>query len=382
MAKNKILIVGHGGTLAMAPDQEGDLAPALTVEDLLKLAPRIEKYADIDLLNLENKDSVNLHPTHWLRLAATLLENGPKYDGFVVTHGTDTMTYTASAVAMILGKFFDKPVVFTGSQMPMVALGNDGVANFERAVLGAADSYNNGIAETMIFFDKWLMRAVRTVKTNESRLDAFDSPVYPATALFKGTGFDFNLQARSVDEIHYVLSPDAIKDVQFNNSILNLSAFPGLKPSLLQAIIEQPECLGVVFNALGAGNIATEEPFSLREPIEQAKEMGKPFIITTQFVGGSTELIYATGKAAIEAGAITAGDMTSSSAVVKLMHALGEGITYKNTQDFFHTDFVGEVTPHNSRRVKLYSADNPRPRLPLLVSSTRPRFTSLSLGGH
>lgn len=337
--KPKILILGYGGTIAMVPSEEG-LRPARSVEEIVAAVPRVKEVADITLINRLNKDSTNLNPTHWADMAQTVAEHHDKFDGIILTHGTDTMAYSATAVSLALGRGLKIPVVFTGAQRPMVALGTDAANNLERSVETVLAAHKEGIAETMIFFDKVVLRASRSVKTSESAYDAFGSPALEPIGRATGEGIEFHSHARSVQQA----DPKLELKPQFDTSIFTLDVVPGINPDVVRHIIQSPNVKAVLMRSLGSGNVPSEGDFSLIPVIEEATQIGKPIIIATKFVGGKTLPVYETGTAPIKAGAIPAGDLTDVAAQVKLMWLLGQGVRPSEIKNHLTADFIGEVT--------------------------------------
>ena len=180
MRKNKIVILGCGGTIAMIPDEKtGVLRPAQTVTEIVEMVPKIKDLVDVELEQLWNVDSTELTPNNWSVLTTKIADLLERYDGAVVTHGTDTMAYSATAVSLGLGKGLKKPVIFTGSQLPLTSFRTDAVTNLEEAVNAIDLAINNHVAEVMVAFDRFIFRGNRTVKVSEARFGAFNSPAYP-----------------------------------------------------------------------------------------------------------------------------------------------------------------------------------------------------------
>lgn len=181
--KKKIKILGLGGTITMIPDPStGVLKPAKNVKEISNLIPFLGKIGDITFQEIENIDSTNINPNHWTKLAKKVAEIYQDCDGIIITHGTDTMAYTASALSLALGRGLKISVVFTGSQLPLVACGTDARFNLESAVKTIIQASNENIAEVMIVFSDRVLRANRTIKTSEAKFPAFDSPAFPHLA--------------------------------------------------------------------------------------------------------------------------------------------------------------------------------------------------------
>lgn len=342
--KKSILIIGHGGTISMIPGDYG-LTPAKSAEDLVAQAPLIKETANVDFLQLENIDSVNANPTHWIRLAIEIKKelNKDKYDGIIVTHGTDTMTYASSAVAISLGRGLKRPVVFTGSQLPLVDFGTDAKFNLENAVKTVSAARDNGIAEVMITFADKVLRASRAVKVSESKFPAFDSPAIDPLADITAFGVEFGRHALKVDE-HAL--PELVTG--FNNEVLTIEVVPGLRPEYLQHLIRNTKLSGILLKSLGAGNVPTKGEYSLIPTIEEAVKRNIPVVISTKFVGGRTNMeVYETGVKPIKAGAIPVGDMTDVMAQVKMMWILANQDPknpMKGFREKLQKNYVGEIT--------------------------------------
>lgn len=297
------------------PDET--LRPPDNPEDFLNVAPELGSVVAFDFVPLMNKDSTNINPLDWTAMARAVYDrrdNG--YDGFVVAHGTDTMHFSAAALAFSLGSNLNFPVVFTGAQtIPAVSHG-DARVNLLRACRIATMN----LAEVVICFGDYIFRGCRAQKKDEVRFDAFESPAcFPL-------GF--------ITE-HILLSPLAITrkegrlpidfKPEFESGVAQVSLIPGLEPELLRPILESPNCKGLILQSFGAGNVPNEGPYGLTNLIEHAKSLCKPVLITSQFPANPTLYsAYAPGRAAQEAGAIPTGNMTSSCAVAKFRWVLAQ----------------------------------------------------------
>ncbi len=340
-SKLKVLILGYGGTIAMVPDTHGVLKPAKRIEEILAIVPSLQEMADVTFFELENRDSTNINPSHWTKLAMKISETTESYDGIIVTHGTDTMSYTAGAVSLALGRDLQIPIVFTGSQLPLVADGTDARFNLENSMKTILEAQATGIAEVMIVFSDRVLRASRAIKTSEAKFPAFDSPAFPHLATITAVGISFipqafKAQARTTGEIK----------PHFQRGILSVEIVPGLEPSILLEVLQSGKCQGLLLKSLGAGNVPSEDEYSLLPVIEAATRNNVPVLVSTKFVGGNTHMdIYEPGKMALEAGAIPTGDMTDVMAQVKFMWALAQG--YRSPEalrEVIGKSFVGEIS--------------------------------------
>jgi L-asparaginase len=347
MVRPRICLIATGGTIGMVRE-DGVLRPPADPAELLEIAPEMGRIADVSTVSLLNKDSVNMTPADWTALARAIHDRlGPEhgFDGFVVTHGTDTMQYTAAALAFALGPELAVPVVLTGSQTDASSLHGDARSNLLRAVLVASGP----IAEVVISFGDHVFRGVRAQKRDRRRFAAFESPaVAPlaeiaAEVIVHPDARRRPLPApRSVPPLHADFSPDV---VQF-------TLIPGLRPDSLAAVLDAGCVRGVILQTFGAGNVPDEGEFSFVPFIATAVGRGLPVILTSQFPASSTvSSPYATGAGAIRAGAIPTGNMTNSAAYVKLRWVLAEidgadlapGVRQAEIQRRMATPYVGEL---------------------------------------
>jgi L-asparaginase len=279
----------------------------------------LPEIVDFDFVPLMNKDSTNMNPGDWTRMAKAVYErrdNG--YSGFVIAHGTDTMHFSASALAFALGRDLNFPVVLTGAQtIPEVRHG-DARVNLLRAckVASALD-----LAEVVISFGEYVFRGCRAQKKDERRFDAFESPAFPPAAYIT----EEIVLSPWVFPRRKTPGPDIELRANFEVGVLQVSLIPGLEPDLLRPILESGECKGVTLQSFGAGNVPNEEPYSFAKIIRRAAELNKPVIITSQFPANATlHTSYEPGRAAIEAGAIPTGNMTSACATAKFRWVLAQ----------------------------------------------------------
>ncbi|MFA6228312.1 MAG: asparaginase [Patescibacteria group bacterium] len=342
MKKRKIVILGFGGTIAMVPDPSGVLKPAKSIKEILAIVPSLQEMADVSFLELERLDSTNINPTHWKKLALKIKEIHNQADAIIITHGTDTMTYTAGGVALALGRGLKIPIVFTGSQLPLVAYGTDARFNLENSMKTALQACDEKIAEVMICFSDSVLRAVRAIKTSEARFPAFDSPAFPHLARIDAVGVHFIPEAFRVER----KTPLKV-NAEFQRGILAIDLVPGLEPKILTKILRLGGVEGLLLKSLGAGNVPSENEYSLLPVISESVNVLKiPVIVSTKFVGGQTHMdIYEPGKLALDAGAIPAGDLTDVMAQVKFMWVLAQGLkSAKALSRAINTSIVGEIT--------------------------------------
>ncbi|MBI4599582.1 asparaginase [Candidatus Uhrbacteria bacterium] len=342
MGKRKVAILGFGGTIAMVPDSSGILKPAKSVEEIIAIVPSLKEMADVSFQELERRDSTNINPSHWTKLALKISEIQNTVDAIIVTHGTDTMAYTAGGVALALGRTLKIPVAFTGSQLPLIAYGTDARFNLENSMKTVLQACDSGIAEVMIVFSDCALRGCRAIKTSEAKFPAFDSPAFPHLARIDAVGVHFIADALQASGE----TADEIKP-HFQRGILAIDLVPGLEPGILLEVLQSGKCQGLLLKSLGAGNVPSEEEYSLLPVIREAVSILKiPVLISTKFVGGQTHMdMYEPGKLALEAGAIPTGDMTDVMAQVKFMWALAQGNrSPDDLRRVINTDIIGEIT--------------------------------------
>ncbi len=344
MKKQKIIILGFGGTIAMIPDAFGVLKPAKSIEEIINIVPSLKEMADISFEELECRDSTNINPNHWKKLILKIKEIHNQVDAIIITHGTDTMAYTSGAVALSFGRSLKIPIIFTGSQLPLVAFGTDARFNLENAMKTCIQACEEKISEVMIVFSYNVLRAARAIKTSEAKFLAFESPAFPDLAKIDAVGVHF---------ISEVLRMEAEKDTpfeikpEFQKGILAIDLVPGLEPEMLMKILRSGGCKGLLLKSFGAGNVPSENEYSLLPVIREAVNILKiPVLVSTKFVGGQTHMdIYEPGKLALEAGAIPTGDMTDVMAQVKFMWALAQGHqSMEDLKQTINTNIIGEIT--------------------------------------
>lgn len=336
MKAPRIVVIGMGGTIGMVRGPEGALHPAASVEELLAQVPAAAKYATLELVPLASLDSTNVTPEHWQTLIETIAQVQPHCEGVLVLHGTDTMAYTATAVSLAFPKASHLPIVFTGSQLPLLSDNTDAARNLISALLTLRLAIRRQLSEVLIVFGDKVLRGNRAIKTSEILFPAFDSPAFAPLAEVTAAGIRLNGR--------YTLraAPLAPPDSRFDSRILTVDLTPGLPPALLRAALESESCKGMLLRSLGTGNLPNQGEFSLIPVIHEATARGVPVLVSTKFVGGFTRMgLYAPGKEALEAGAIPTGDMTDVAAQVKLMAALGRGLDVRH---WFQSDIAGELT--------------------------------------
>lgn len=311
----KICLIYTGGTVGMI-EENSVLRPPEDPSDFLKTAPELEDIADIELEVVLNKDSTNVNHHDWQLIAEAIhRRRNDGFGGFVVAHGTDTMHFTASALAFAFGPDLNYPIVLTGAQTIPAVTHGDARVNLLRAARTALEP----IAEVCIAFGDYVWRGCRSQKKDERRFDAFESPAFPPLAYITEI-IDIQPLAKRTE---LGKNGDAQFRPGFANGIFQVSLIPGLQPSMLESTVESDECKGLILQSFGAGNVPDAEGYSFEDLVRFAVSNEKPVIITSQFPANSTlETEYAPGLRAQDAGAIPTGNMTAAAAVAKFRWVL------------------------------------------------------------
>ncbi|MEB3197344.1 MAG: asparaginase [Candidatus Sericytochromatia bacterium] len=330
--RKRLLVVNTGGTLGMDPRQTAPLGPGAVAEEVLRYIPEARELADIEMQVLFNQDSANVQPAHWEAIARCIADAIDQYDGFVVIHGTDTMAYTAAALSFMLVNL-PRPVVLTGAQRPIAAIRTDAKTN----LVNALELATRDIPEVGLFFDHRLLRGNRAHKVSIDDFDAFASPNYPALA-------DVGLHVEVREDL--VRRPAGLFHLQtgFCDKVLILRLFPGLRPEHLMPLLDA-ELKAFVIEAYGAGTVPVAER-SLIPFIAEASRRGRLVALASQALSGRVEPeIYEAGRRALDAGAVSCGDMTPAAAAVKLMFLLAQyGEDTRKVARAFGQAIAGELS--------------------------------------
>ncbi|MCK5474789.1 MAG: asparaginase, partial [Candidatus Aenigmarchaeota archaeon] len=324
MQKKKILVIGTGGTIAAIQTEEG-LRPAYKTEELISFFPEVSQIANVEGTMLFNLDSTNIQPHHWTQIAEEIKKQYEKYDGFVITHGTDTMQYTSAALSFMLQNL-GKPVVLTGS-VKAIGEGSDAKQNFIDSVIVASSD----IKEVCIVFHGKIIKGCKARKiTNEATkvtnedLDVYSSINFHLIGEMIGT-LKENKRRKVVFDENYNGLGCSGKNLKVlskidNKEVLLIKIYPGFMPEVFNKLTNFK---GILIEAYGPGNIPFEEN-SILKKIEMLLSKNIPVFIATQNTFGEVNMeLYEVGQKALKAGAIPCRDMTSETALVKLMWILG-----------------------------------------------------------
>ncbi|MEN3323520.1 asparaginase [Mariniflexile soesokkakense] len=340
MAKPNILLIYTGGTIGMIKDFKTGVLKAFDFKNLLDKIPELQLLdCHIKTVSFEKPiDSSNMNPEYWVQIAEIIETNYNKFDGFVVLHGSDTMSYTASALSFMLENLA-KPVVFTGSQLPIGDLRTDAKENLITAVQMASLQENGSpvVKEVCLYFEYKLYRANRTTKINAENFKAFASLNYPELAE-SGVHLKVNHDYLWKPDLKHTLIVH--KNLDTNIAIVKL--FPGLSETFLRTVLATPSLKAVVLETYGSGNCTTEAWFInlLQETIKQELHI----INVTQCVGGSVMMgQYETSNQLKAIGVISGKDITTEAALSKLMYLLGQNIPKQEFKKVFETSLRGEL---------------------------------------
>lgn len=341
--KSAILLIYTGGTIGMKEDpaiqalRPFDFSQILEeVPELGKFAYRIDSYTFSPII-----DSSDIEPSMWQELVRVIEERYDSYDGFVVLHGTDTMAYSASVVSFMI-EGLTKPVIFTGSQLPIGTPRTDGKENLISSVEIAAAKDADGhalVPEVCIYFDNVLMRGNRASKINSDNFRAFQSPNCPALA---EAGISIRYSDRHIRRpASWDARPIFHKELDTRVSILKMH--PGITPQIVRTILCSSDTRAVIIETYGAGNAPSKEWFL--DIVKEASGMGKILLNVTQCMAGSVNMdIYATGKCLKEAGVTNGYDSTTESALGKLFYLLGVFKDNKSVKYGLERDLRGEIS--------------------------------------
>jgi L-asparaginase len=326
----KLLLLATGGTIASMKGDEG-LAPRMKAEELVSFLPQEHPGYHIESKLLMNIDSTNMQPEFWVKIAEAVYENYDHYDGFVITHGTDTMAYTSAALSYMLQNAA-KPIVITGSQVPISFKRTDAKKNIVDAIRFACED-TGGV---FIVFDGRVIQGTRAVKLRTKSYDAFESINYPYIAYINGSEVTYNKPIRSPMHGELQFNPSLCPDVFL------MKLVPGAKPELFDCLKHLYK--GVIIESFGSGGI----PFQGRNLLPKLQELiasGIAVVITTQCLEEGEDLsLYEVGRKAAQNKIILSGDMNTEAIVPKLMWALGQTNDLQEVKRMMESPIANDIT--------------------------------------
>lgn len=344
--KNKVLVINTGGTIGMIhedpTDSSSPLKPAKNWNEIAQAYLPLKSLPTDYIQFPELIDSSNMSPKVWVQIAQSIEDNYNDYVGFVILHGTDTMAYTASTLSFML-KNLGKPIVITGSQVPLSETRNDAYENLVTAVYIAGNKLFNLplVPEVMILFRDVLLRGNRSMKMNASDFYAFDSPNFP---ILGDMGEDLNI---SKDRILKIPTENFYTEKSLYSGVVSFDIVPGMNPKVLVNMIDSnPDIKGIVLKTFGNGNAPTTDEFF--QALDYICKKGVVIVNITQCPTGFVKMgLYETSVGLSQVGVISGQDMTAEAAIGKLMHLLGKNLSPDEVRKLIQLDIVGEQTISN-----------------------------------
>ena len=337
-----VLLIYTGGTIGMIENPVTGALESFYFVPLLKHVPELKRFnCHISTYQFNPPiDSSDMEPELWAKIVKIISSHYNDYDGFVILHGTDTMAYTACALSFMLENL-SKPVILTGSQLPIGMLRTDGKENLITAIEIAAARRPDGtpmVPEVCIFFENELMRGNRTTKINAENFNAFRSFNYPPLA-------KVGIHIRY--EEHLIRRPDPSRPMKphylFDTNVVVLTLFPGIRESIVSSVLHVPGIKAVVLKTFGSGN-APQKEWLIRQ-LKEANERGIVIVNITQCQRGVVEMQrYGTGLQLLQTGVISGYDSTPECAVTKLMFLLGHGLNQQEIRRLMDSNLAGEIT--------------------------------------
>lgn len=339
--KTRILIIYTGGTIGMIENPKTGALEPFDFDHLMDNVPKI-KMLDYKIDNFQFEvpiDSSAMNPKHWSEIANVIHDNYDDYDGFVVLHGTDTMAYTASALSFMLENL-RKPVVITGSQLPIGEVRTDGEENLITAVQVAAATDVDGspmLQEVAILFENYLWRGNRSTKHSSDNFNAFKSSNYPPLAKI---GLEISYKK---DMMWRCPNQEPLKlHCNFDTNVMYMDLFPGITETVVRYLLSTPGLKGVVMKTFGAGNGPTDAWFL--KAVKEAVDKGVVIVNVSQCANGMVNpMLYEAGCGLNQAGVISGHDLSSEAAITKLMYLFGLGLTPELVKLEMERPLAGEM---------------------------------------
>lgn len=339
--KPSILIIYTGGTIGMIKDQETGQLKSFDFNHIYKHVPEIHRLnVELTTLSFENPiDSSEMNPSYWQQMAQIVYDNYSKHDGFVILHGSDTMAFSASALSFIL-QGLRKPVIFTGSQLPIGTIRTDGKENLITAIEIAADKDPQGqpiVQEVAVYFEYSLYRGNRSSKISANQFEAFSSPNYAELAK-AGVNIEYNH-----DKLFRSTLPDLVYNPKMSSRVALLKIHPGFPAKAYASLFDRKETDAIVLETFGSGNAPSDETF--RKFIKSYIEEDGIILNITQCSSGSVQQgKYQTSSFFSSVGVISGNDLTTEAALTKMMHILAVDKDLESVVHMLEIDLCGEVT--------------------------------------
>lgn len=327
----KILVIGTGGTIASKMNPRG-LRPELDINELIRLSAIPKNICSLEGITIMNIDSTNMTPDKWIIMAKCIQENYLKFDGFVITHGTDTMAYTGSALTYIFQNL-NKPVIITGSQYPITEAHTDGIQNLTDAIYFAMEQ----ISGVFICFDGNLITGTRATKIKTKSYDAFESVNFPVVARIKHHKFQYDNRIK--DQFLRTTETKTLKiRSKYNDRIIVLKVIPGMHTDIFDFIKEHYD--GVIVESFGLGGIPANE-YNIAVKLNELIDAGLVVVLTTQCLEEGVEYgVYEVGSQLPQDRIIIAGDFTTETLVAKTMIGMGSYKTIEELKKYIETPYT------------------------------------------